>query len=213
MDLKEYERRYGEVPKNYIKRFVHLLRQNKVKEKEISKLQERMREILGMTTEQISFVIYMTPKATPRPRMGKFGRFYVQGAMDNSNLFKNFMESMFPEMHMITTPCKFNIDLYLPIPAGLNRLDKILAELRLIKVISKPDWDNLGKTYSDMVQKHLLQEDSLVYDARVRKFYSSKPRVELTLEYDTEYDCKYSKKTIEGWKTYNEEKSIDREII
>ena len=64
-----------------------------------------------------------------------------------------------------------------------------------------------------MVQKHLLQEDSLVYDARARKFYSFRPRVEITMEYDTKYDCKHSKRTVEKWKTYNEEKSINRDII
>lgn len=213
MRKDNYEEKYGDVPKEYYDRFIYALKKSGIKDKEVSSLQKRIREILRMDTEEIHFVIYMTPKATPRPRIGKFGRFYVQGAMDNSKLFKDFMKSQFPEMHMITTPCRFNIDLYLPIPSGLGKMEKILAELRLIKVISKPDWDNLGKTYSDMVQKHLLQEDSLVYDARVRKFYSFRPRVEITMEYDTKYDCKHSKRTVEKWKTYNEEKSINRDII
>lgn len=213
MDNKEYEMKYGEIPKDYIKRFINLLRNNKVKEKDIKKIRERMKSILHMPTEEISFIIYMTPKATPRPRLGRSGRFYVKGAFDNSKIFKNFMETQFPDMHIITTPCVFNVDLYLPIPSGMSRLDKILAELKMIKVISKPDWDNLGKTYSDMVQKHLLMEDSLVYDARVRKFYSSKPRIELTIKYDTMYDSQYSKKKIESWKYYDTDKSIDREVI
>lgn len=214
MNNKEYEMKYGEVPKDYIKRFVKLLRDTKVREKDIKAIRDRVKKILHMPTEEISFVIYMTPKATPRPRIGKFGTFYVKGAFDNSKLFKDFMETQFPEANHITTPCQFDISLFLPIPSsGMSRLDKVLAELRLIKVISKPDWDNLGKTYSDMVQKHLLTEDSLIYDARVRKFYSTKPRIEITMRYDSMYDSTYSKKKIESWKFYNKDKSIERDVI
>lgn len=213
MENEKYEMKYGEVPKDYIKRFVKLLRDKKVKEGEIKKIKDRVKTVLNMPTEQISFIIYMTPQATPRPRLGRFGTFYVKGAMDNSKIFKDFMLKQFPEVNHITTPCKFTLDLYMPIPSGLNRIDQILAELKIIKVISRPDWDNLGKTYSDMIQKHLLQEDSLIYDARVRKFYSVKPRVELKIEYDTHYDCNYSKKTIEGWNTYNEDKSKNRDVL
>lgn len=214
MDNRDYEMKYGEIPKDYIKRFVKLLRDSKVKESDIKKIRDRMKRLLHMPTEEISFIIYMTPKATPRPRLGRSGTFYVKGAFDNSKIFKDFMESQFPEMHHITTPCTFNVNLFMPIPSsGMSRLDKILAELRMIKVISKPDWDNLGKTYSDMVQKHLLLEDSLVYDGRVRKFYSSLPRIEITIKYDTMYDSNYSKKKIESWKNYDSDKSIDREVI
>lgn len=213
MDTSKYDKKYGEVPKDYIKRFVKLLRDKNVKEKDIVQIKNRMKTILGMETEQISFIIYMTPQATPRPRLGRSGRFYVKGAMDNSKIFRDFMKSQFPEVANITTPCKFNVDLYMPMPSGLNRIDQILAELKIIKVISRPDWDNLGKTYSDMIQKHLLQEDSLIYDARVRKFYSAKPRIEITIDYDTMYDCLHSKRTIESWTTYDEDRSNDREII
>ena len=86
----------------------------------------------------------------------------------------------------------------------MNIVDTILAELGLIKPITTPDWDNLGKTYSDMVQKHLLLNDSLITDGSVSKRYSLKPRIEITITYLLNYDCQYNKKVIEHSKSYKE---------
>jgi hypothetical protein len=97
----------------------------------------------------------------------------------------------------------------------MNRIDKILSELKLIRPMVKPDWDNAGKTYSDMIQKHLLLEDCLIIDGRTRKFYSIKPRIEINIKYMKKYDCKYNKKKIESWKFYEEleDKIVERDAI
>ena len=50
------------------------------------------------------------------------------------------------------------------------RVDSILAELGLIKNISKPDGDNLLKSYSDMVQKHIIVDDALFYKMNITTF-------------------------------------------
>ena len=80
----------------------------------------------------------------------------------------------------------------------------MLAELGMIKPITTPDWDNLGKTYSDMVQKWLLLNDSLITEGSVSKRYSLKPRVEITITYALNYDSIYNKRVIENSKSYKE---------
>src|SRR5690606_35289138 len=99
---------------------------------------------------------------------------------------------------------KIIMDMYLPIPSGMSKIDILLAELKLIRPLSRPDWDNFGKTYSDMIQKHLLLEDCLVVDGRVRKFYSLKPRIEIRIIYQDKFDSKFNKRKVESWNVYDE---------
>ena len=97
---------------------------------------------------------------------------------------------------MITTPCKFTCRSYLPIPKSMSAIEKILAEMGLIRPITKPDWDNIGKTYSDMIQGMLLLDDSLIIEGVSKKYYSTKPRVEIYIEYMEKYDCLYNERKI-----------------
>ena len=74
----------------------------------------------------------------------------------------------------------------------MNKVDTVLAELGWIRPITKPDWDNLGKTYSDMIQSTLLEDDSLIIEGTSKKYYSLKPRIEIHIEWADEHDCPYN---------------------
>ena len=87
----------------------------------------------------------------------------------------------------------------------------ILAELQHLQNVSKPDWDNVGKTYSDMIQNSLILDDSLITVATTRKLYSIKPRVEIKIRYRLSFDCKYNKRKVESWKSYKDNKDKIRE--
>lgn len=212
--IEDYNEKYGEVSVNRIDRFIDLMKKLKVKDKEIKPLRQKALSLIYSKWSEFSFVIYYTPEATPRPRSGKFG-FYVKGAADNYKIFGEFMNDLrkTKKVDVITTPTKLRIDSYFPIPVGMNRLEKVLAELKLIRPISKPDWDNVGKTYSDMIQKNLLLEDATIITGISNKYYSSKPRVEITLEYMNEYDCNFHKKKVESWKSYKESDAVDKDSV
>lgn len=212
-ELAEFEKKYQDVPKERGKRLAKLIKDLKIKDKELDSLVHAIKRLRNAKWETIHFIINFTPQATPRPRSGRGGIFYVKGAADNMKLFKEFLEDMNDPYDLITTPCRINVDSYFPIPTGMNRVEKILAEIGLICPISKPDWDNIGKTYSDMIQKSLLHEDCLIIDGRSRKFYSSLPRVEVTLQYMKHYDCKFHKKKIENWKASKDIELEEKETI
>ena len=93
---------------------------------------------------------------------------------------------------MAGTPCKFKCISYFPIPKSMNDVEKLAAELGFIRPISKPDWDNIGKTYSDAIQGSLLYDDSLIIEGVSKKFYSIKPRIELFIEYMSEHDSMFN---------------------
>ena len=63
----------------------------------------------------------------------------------------------------------------------------------LIYPINKPDWDNLGKTYSDMIQDYLIADDALIIKGTSEKFYSIKPRIEIEIEYMEDFDSTFNR--------------------
>lgn len=204
-EIKKYNEKYGEVPKNFLERISYAINQLNVNMKDMIKIREAIPKLIHAKWEEYNFVVYFFPKATPRPRSsGRTNTFYVKNAADYNKFFKEFIEAYDGMRGIITTPTKFVSDLYMPIPDNMPKVIKILAELKLVRPLSKPDWDNAGKTYSDMVQKYLVLDDSLIVDGRTRKYYSFKPRIEINIDYMENYDCKYNKQKVEGWKTYAE---------
>lgn len=206
--IREYNEKFGHVPNNYFERFQYILKELKVSDKILDNAKKAIRKILNMNWLRFNFIFYFHPNATPRARYSGITKmFYVKDAKNNNDVFKEFIENTQEYHKLITTPTRMNCDMFFEMPSGMSKVEKILAELKLIPMISRPDWDNLGKTYSDMCQKHLLLDDSLVFDGRVRKYYSFKPRIEISIEFMEEYDCKYNKKKVESWNNYK--KSID----
>lgn len=203
--IKEYLDKYAEVPRDYSERFAKVIALLNIKDKDLGHIRSGIQKLLNVSRTRTNFVFYVIPKATPRARRsGRTGIFYVKNASDNSKMFKTFIDEHGESLGLVHTPCHLYVDVYLPIPSGMTRKEKVWAELKLIEAIGKPDWDNVGKTYSDMIQKYYLVEDALVTRGVVRKYYSFLPRVEITVDYQDEYDCNYHKRKIEGWKTYKE---------
>lgn len=194
---KEYQELYGDIPSGNLERFDYLLSTLKNKRFKVS-INDTIKHIQNIKWKKVSFVVYLLPKATPRPRSGRNGVFYVKGAKDNKQIFQKFMLEN-PDLPFITTPCKFYCKSYFPIPrSSMKPVEQICAELGFIKPISKPDWDNVAKAYCDMTQGTLLYDDSLIIEGHSYKYYSVKPRIEITIEYMEEFDCDFNYKKIRG---------------
>lgn len=205
-DLKKYIEKYGDIPKDYLERILFMLEYFNITDKHLSNIKKKIKSYKESNWVSIDLVIHFIPKATPRARTSKFAKhFYVSDAASNSKLMQDFVMKNLQEYPLITTACKFYCKTYFPTPVSqMSKEDIILSELNIIHDLSKPDWDNLGKTYSDMIQKHLILDDSTIFDGRVLKFYSIRPRVEIHIEYMDKYDSKYNKKRIESRKQYKD---------
>ena len=200
-ELKLYQEEYGNVSKDHLDRIYEFL--DGVKDNQLKGIRDDIENNLNTKWKTISFIFYFIPKATPRARLSGFGKhFYVADAMNNRKLMEKFVKEELSDFNVITTACKFYCDCYFPIPKTMNKSEKLRAELKLVNNLTKPDWDNLGKTYSDMIQNTIIMDDSLIIEGRVRKYYSSKPRIELTIEYADRYDSKYNMKNITRRKQY-----------
>lgn len=202
--IKEYANKFGDIPRSFYERFIQVIRENKIKNKDIEPLREEIRRVKGMRWQQLFFTFFIEPSSCPRPRLnrsfkGKKNFVFVKGAREHKDLFDEFIESV-DAYPLIKTPCKLYIEIFAKTPTTMNRFEKVLAELKLIDNISKPDFDNYAKRYADMIQKTLILDDCLVVESRIRKKYSIKPRIEIIVEYATEYDSIYNRRKVEKWK-------------
>ena len=194
---KEYNEIYGDIPRDNEGRLEYLLNMMNLKRLK-EPIYDYMQRIRNIGWKNISYTIYLLPKATPRPRSGKNGIFYVKGAKDNKKFFQKYINDQ--NIDLITTPCKFTCVSYFPIPNSMNNIEKIAAEMGVIRPVSKPDWDNIGKCYCDMIQDLLIYDDSLIVEGISKKYYSVKPRIEISISYMEDYDSQYNKKKILGKK-------------
>ena len=124
---KEYENKYGNIPYDLSGRIDILCKALKKKRKKYKKdIFAEIANIRDIKWNEISYVIYLLPKATPRPRLNRNKNlFYVKGSDVNRKLFYKFMEKN--PHDLITTPMKMTIDVYLPTPVSLSPEDRIPA--------------------------------------------------------------------------------------
>ena len=204
MKQDDYASRFGNIPTDADDRLAFLINNLKFKRSEITFISEMYDKLRSIPCNTYRFTLYLTPEACPRPRYSqRFHRFYVKGARENQELFRQIVETV-GGLPMITTATQIKIISYLPTPKSMNRFEKYFAEIGLVHALSIPDWDNLAKTYCDMIQNNLLMNDSLIWNGQSIKYYSIKPRIEIEVSYSEAYDCTFNRRKVESSKYYSE---------
>lgn len=167
----------------------------KLSSNKLDDIEKRIDIAKKLEWKMLHIVLDLEPKPTPRPRYsGRTGAFYVKGAHSNKIFFKKYISDR--DLPFITGALKVDCRCYLKTPSSLSKSDTLLAELGYIRPISKPDWDNLGKTYSDMLTDVLILDDAHIIDGRCSKYYSLHPRIEMDIEYQLSPDSKYNERKI-----------------
>lgn len=199
--MSEYEARYAHIPKDYNERLSWMYDQYHItstKAAEILATRDGMMQSLYYKSFQI--VLYEDPVGSPRPRARMINRsniipmakkdpsfihIYSPNARENSLYMKRVIEeSEFNELdQIICTPCNVVYTSYIRTPTSWSSTSKFLCEIGLTRPIVKPDWDNIGKCYSDMYNGNVWLDDMLTIEGTSRKFYSVLPRVEIQLNY------------------------------
>lgn len=202
--ISDYEK-YKDVPEDREERLEYIFKLLKIKDKDKNRLENSINEIRNYkinNRKSIKMVFYIVPEGIARPRLGFGRRFYVPNIQKFYNFMDKYMDThrdLFSDT--IISECTLDLKYYLPLPSDMTKEEKLLAELKMIRCAKKPDWDNLGKS-TDMFHKFIL-DDSLVTEARVRKYYSFKPRVEVKINYYGDSTNSYHKKTIKKLKGVN----------
>lgn len=197
----EYEKKFSHIPVDYKERLEWLYDTLKITEKEAYAILEKRGQMLStLKYSDVNIVLFEVPEGSPRPRFRLINRNNLSNmALANPNFVhvyspvghedNVFMKRLMSEQefeglnHIICTPCNVDINAYLKTPSYYNRTDTILAEIGAIRPLTKPDWDNIEKKYSDMFNKNVWLDDTLVIDGAIHRYYSVLPRIEIRLRF------------------------------
>ena len=197
----EYEKKFSHIPVDYKERLEWLYDALKITEKEAYAILEKRGQMLStLKYSDVNIVLFEVPEGSPRPRFRLINRNNLSNmALANPNFVhvyspvghedNVFMKRLMSEQefeglnHIICTPCNVDINAYLKTPSYYNRTDTILAEIGAIRPLTKPDWDNIEKKYSDMFNKNVWLDDTLVIDGAIHRYYSVLPRIEIRLRF------------------------------
>lgn len=205
------------IPKDYQERINWIIDTYKISDaklKDIIDTKDKMLQQMYYMPE-LFVVIYEIPEGSPRPRArfikskgnnilanarsnpGFIQVYSITGAADKKFMqeFKTNSDFDFLES-LIYTPCSVKYDAYFKTPSIFNAKEKMLAELGMIRPLSKPDFDNVEKKYSDMYTGNIWVDDSIVIESNFNKYYSELPRIEITLRYMNMLYNKYQYKSV-----------------
>lgn len=174
---------------------------------------DRVRKIIGMknsilqnqTYSYIKITFYMEPYGSERPRvrsMGEYNRIYVPNSDGGRKMINKFLKNVKNKINIIHTPIYCKMITYHDMPKTCSIEEQVLFEAGIMRPVTKPDEDNILKFYQDICLNTIILDDDLIYSAKIDKFYSFLPRVELYFYYDDKFTSKYIYNKIKSRKTF-----------
>ena len=198
--MNEYMDKYAHIPKDYNDRLMWMINKINLSFNKMNEIIQKKRNIeASLRYFDYKIVLYENPEGAERPR---FRLVNAKNYMNMAIQSKNFVHVYSPNANndhryihrlidqeliqlnqMISTPMQVCINVYFKTPTYFNQADTILAEIGLYRHIQKPDWDNIGKKYTDMFNGNVWLDDNMITDGEVHKYYSILPRVEIYIRY------------------------------
>lgn len=209
MKIKTRDQRIREYNTKYTKRISdpekalreYFVSRNWNLEKAIKKAQKKMLQIEEEREyEAIHITMYEYPMKTDRPRTFR-GHTYSPNAAANHDYFDKAIKQVIKTFKLINTPAEVQIDAYIKMPSQVKPDEVILFEAKVLNPIDYPDYDNIGKCYTDMFKNVLAVDDDLFWKGTVRKFYSVTPRVEIMIRYLVKHESDFIYKKIKSRKS------------
>lgn len=202
-----YLEKYSQIPVDYSERLEWMYNNYNINDKKSMQILEARNQMFNfMYYRSFRIVLFEEPEGTPRPRFrlinrqnlanqaignSAFVHVYSLNAHEDNVFMKRLIdEEVYELQDLIYQPCDVQYNVFFKTPSYYNSEQKILAEIGLDRPINKPDWDNIGKKYSDMYNGNVWVDDSCVVSGTVNKFYSVLPRVEINLNF---LNCLYNK--------------------
>lgn len=198
---ENYSAKFGHIPIDYKERLSWLYDSMKISNTEAYDILDTHRQMVSsLEYQSINIILFEIPEGSPRPRFRIINRSNLSNmALSNPNFVhvysltgyedNVYMKRLVTEQELeglnsvIYTPCIVDMNAYLKTPNSFNRKETILSEVGLIRPITKPDWDNIEKKYSDMLNKNVWLDDTLVVDGAIHRYYSVLPRIEIRIKF------------------------------
>lgn len=198
--LEEYDLKYADIPRDYETRMTWLIDQFKLTPNKMDEIIDKKRNMeTNLQYYDFKIILYEDPEGAKRPRFrlvnrknfmnvamqaSNFVHVYSPNAAEDHKYMHRLIDEELVQLNgLISTPMQVCLNVYFKTPSYFNQVDTILAEIGLHRQIQKPDWDNIGKKYTDMFNENVWLDDNLVMDGEVHKYYSVLPRVEIYIRY------------------------------
>lgn len=135
----------------------------------------------------LKFVVPGEPVGKGRPqstvRSGFVKEYTPAKTRNYENLIKLAFSHAYPDFkpYEKSVPLVLRMDAYYSIPASWSQKKQKLAVNGYIRPTKKPDTDNVSKC-KDALNEIAWHDDAQIVDDHVSKWYSEKPRLEITIE-------------------------------
>ena len=143
----------------------------------------------------IQFTVYGEPQGKGRPRFvarynpttqKSFGQVHTP---EKTILYENLIRTEYSlQTKNFRYPDNAMLDMqilaFYSVPKSASKKKKTLMLEGKMRPIKKPDMDNVLKVVADSLNQVAYRDDTQIVDARCRKFYSEKPRIEVILTTD-----------------------------
>lgn len=222
--LEEYELKYANIPRDRDERLAWLIDQYRLTPGKMDEIIEKKRNMETLLQYyDFKIILYEDPEGAKRPRFrlvnrknfmnvamqaSEFVHVYSPNAAEDHKYMHRLIDNELVQLNgLIATPVQVCLNVFFKTPSYFNQADTILAEIGLHRHIQKPDWDNIGKKYTDMFNENIWLDDNLVIDGEVHKYYSVLPRVEIYIRYLNYITSVHQYNQIIGRRDFNPEAS------
>lgn len=224
---EEYINKYKDIPIIFEDRLSWMIDKYNIKSSKMDDIiNKRNMMLMSLEYKDISITLFEEPEGSKRPRFRYVNKSnFINQAITNPGFVHVYVpDAHCDNLHMkrlidsdelnslnniIYTPCTLIYDAYIKTPTSFNITDTFLSEIGLIRPICKPDWDNIGKKYSDMSNANLWLDDSFVMSGTVNKYYSILPRIEIKLKFLNMAYNKYQYNSIIKRSDYIDDYNLD----
>ncbi len=138
--------------------------------------------------KEIKFIVPGKPFGKQRPRMSRRGKFTTtytpKETVEYENLVKISYFNSTGGDSKLKGAIKAEIKGTFPIPKSTSQKQKEKMISGEIKYTKKIDCDNMAKSVLDALNNIAYDDDSQIYDLKVKKEYGENPRVEIILKED-----------------------------
>lgn len=142
----------------------------------------------------IKFTVLGEPTGKGRPRFSNVGQYVKAYTPEKTVSYENLVKLEYRrQCHDFQfgdgIPLDLRIAAYYSIPKSASKKKKVLMEQNKIRPMKKPDNDNIVKVIQDALNLVAYRDDVQIVDCQLRKFYSSNPRVVVTIQAAAEIVC------------------------
>lgn len=131
----------------------------------------------------ITFTVLGEPVGKARQRVTRFGTYTPEATTMYENLIKTeYRRQCRDHRFDDKQPLRMEIRAEYLIPATASKVKRAAMLRGEIRPMKKPDWDNVGKVVSDALNKLAYRDDTQIVDCTVRKFYSDRPKITVSLD-------------------------------